>query len=126
MHCKTGTFARAALAVVLSAFAATSALAGQLPNPTITASADPFNPSYVADNVFDNNAAEFATSGNGAGTPFSTDPNDGTWIEFDFGSPVTVDTFINRTRVNAVDVVGRSRLVFSQDSTFDASDPAVE
>jgi hypothetical protein len=97
----------------------------QVPNPTVTASADPFNQDYVAENVFDAGGAEFATSGNGVGTPFSTDPNDGTWINFDFGAPVTIDTFINRTRRNAVDVVEQSRLVFSQDPVFDASDAIV-
>ena len=97
----------------------------QVPNPTITAAADPFTGDYVADNVFDDGGRDFATSGNGAGTPHSTDPADGTWIEFDFGAPVTIDTFINRTRVNAVDVVGRSRLVFSPDAAFDPADPAV-
>jgi MYXO-CTERM domain-containing protein len=110
------------IATVVGALAGEGTRAEQVPNPTITASADPFNPDYVADNVFGPGHAEFATSGNGAGTPFSTDPNNGTWIEFDFGSPVAIDTFINRTRVNAVDVVGRSRLVFSQDPTFDDSD----
>jgi hypothetical protein len=122
MHRMNGTFVRAALPVVVLAIAAGSASAGQLPNPTITASADPFSPQYVADNVFDSGAAEFATSGNGAGTPLSTDPNNGTWIEFDFGEPVEFDTFVNRTRVNTVDVVGRQRLIYSQDPTFDESD----
>ena len=75
MHRMNGTFVRAVLPVVVLAIAAGSARAEQLPNPTITASADPFSPQYVADNVFDSNAAEFATSGNGAGTPLSTDPN---------------------------------------------------
>jgi hypothetical protein len=106
--------------------AAHTARAAQVPNPWITASADAFNPSYVADNVFDQGSAEFATSGNSVGTPFSEDPNDGTWINFDFNEPVTIDTFINRTRVNAVDVIERSRLVFSSDATFDASDAIVE
>ena len=98
----------------------------QLPNPVITASADPFSPQYVADNVFDAGALEFATSGNAAGTPLSDDPNDGTWINFDFGEDVTFDTFVQRTRRNTVDIVGRSRLVLSPDGTFDASDPTVE
>ena len=111
-----------AVVAVIVVVVGRGALAEQLPNPTITASADPFSPQYVADNVFDAGAAEFATSGNGAGTPYSTDPNDGTWIEFDFGEPVSFDTFVNRTRSNAVDVVGVSRLIFSQDPTFDEND----
>ena len=118
---------RGLVAVVALGLGAVSvARAGQLPNPGITASADPFSPQYVASNVFDPAAAEFATSGNAAGTPFSDDPNDGTWINFDFGETVTFDTFIQRTRVNNVDVVGRSRLVVSDDETFDATDRIVE
>ena len=97
----------------------------QLPNPEVYASADPFSPAYVATNLFDAAAADFATSGNGVGTPLSTDPNDGTWAHFDFGVPVTIDTFVNRTRVNNADIIGSSRLIFSQDITFDASDPVV-
>ncbi len=99
---------------------------GHLSNPRITASADPFSASYVAANVFEPAYnSEFATSGNGAGTPFSTDVNNGTWIHFDFEAPVTVDTFINATRANPNDVIGVSRLIFSQDATFDAADAIV-
>jgi MYXO-CTERM domain-containing protein len=124
---RKSSYVRGLVAIVAVGLgAARVARAGQLPNPGITASADPFSPQYVADNVFDSAAAEFATSGNAAGTPFSTDPNDGTWINFDFGDTVTFDTFIQRTRVNNVDVVGRSRLVVSDDETFDATDRIVE
>ena len=113
-----------ALCAVLASVAS-GAWADQLPNPAVTASADPFGPQYVADNVFDDAALEFATSGNGAGTPLSTDPNNGTWVEFDFGQPVSFDTFIVRTRTNPADVIGQSRLVYSQDPTFDSADPSV-
>ena len=96
-----------------------------LPNPSITAAADPFSPSFVASNVFDSLRAEFATSGNGAGTPLSNDPNNGTWINFDFGAPVTIDRFMMVSRQNNVDVIGESRLIFSSDGTFDGADPTV-
>ncbi len=115
---------------IIAAFAASllqasAAQAVVLPNPTITAAADPFSPSFVAANVFNSLRTEFATSGNGAGTPLSSDPNDGTWINFDFGGPVTIDRFVMVSRQNNVDVVAQSRLVFSSDDTFDGADPAV-
>jgi hypothetical protein len=106
--------------------AAGTAGATILPSPTITASADPFNASYVAANVFDTNrATEFATSTNGVGPLFTTDPNVGTWIEMDFGSTVFLDRFFAITRFNTADVIGRSRLTISGDPVFDASDPFV-
>ena len=47
-----------------------------LANPSVTASADPFNAGFGPGNLFDSNRdSEFATSANGVGTPFSTDPN---------------------------------------------------
>jgi hypothetical protein len=65
--------------------------ADQLPNPTVTASARAFNASFTAPNVLDNNAAtEYASLTQGAvSVPFTTDPNNGTWIQFDFGGTVT-------------------------------------
>ena len=114
-----------AVAAVVACLGVGVARAAQLPTPEVIASADPFNANFTAVNLFDAAAADFATSGNGAGAPLSTDPNDGTWAHFDFGAPVTIDTFVNRTRVNAVDVVGSSRLIFSQDDVFTAADPAV-
>ena len=97
-----------------------SAFAGIVPNPTITASATAYSGSYVAANVFDGTANEYATLGLGAGAAFSTSA--GTWIQFDFGSAVTVDRFIMIARANAADVIGSSRLIFSNDATFDSSD----
>ena len=121
--------ASAALSAVAAAWSpfAPAARAAQLPNPGITASAAHFNPDYAAENVFDARGREYATSGNGAGAPLSTDPEDGTWINFDFYQPETIDTFINRTRTSPAgfDVIEESRLIFSQDDTFDASDPFV-
>ncbi|HUR47568.1 MAG TPA: hypothetical protein VMZ27_16920, partial [Candidatus Saccharimonadales bacterium] len=107
-------------ALLLSAF---SLRADQVPNPTITASARAFNASFTAANLFDTGVAEYATLGQGAVTvPFTTDPNNGTWVQFDFGSTVTFDTFINSGRANAVDLVGSNRLIVSSDPTFDATD----
>jgi hypothetical protein len=127
-----GVSARGLLvAVVVSTciFAQASAVIGaQLPNPGITASANSHPAGdYRAANVFDVGGMEFATPGQGAGTPLSEDPANGTWINFDFGVPVTMDTFINRTRTSppGFDVIEDSRLVFSDDPTFDASDPFV-
>ena len=120
-----GRWAVSAAVVAASVLIGHAARAEQIPNPTITASADPFSPQYVAENVFDGGAAEFATSGNGVGAPLSTDPNVGTWIEFDFGEATPVHTFINRTRTNNADIIGRSRLIFSDDPTFEETDLTV-
>ena len=97
--------------------------ANQVPNPTVTASARPFNASFTAANLFDSGTAEYATLSQGAATtPFTTDANNGTWVQFDFGSTVTLNQFVMVTRNNAVDVIGTSRLIVSSDATFDSSD----
>lgn len=97
--------------------------ANQVPNPTITASARPFNASFTAVNLFDSGSLEYATASQGAvTTPFTTDVNNGTWVQFDFGSTVTLNQFVMVTRNNAVDVIGTSRLIVSSDATFDSSD----
>ena len=96
-----------------------------LPPPTITAWADPFNATFGPTNLFDVGTGEYVTSGQLAGTPFTRNDQDGTWVELDYGGPVTIDTFINRTRANPVDQVTGQRLIFSQDGTFDASDSIV-
>ena len=104
---------------------ATPVRAEVLPAPTITLWADDFDPTYGPTNLFDVGTGEYATSGQLAGTPFTRDDQDGTWVELDYGGPVTIDTFINRTRANPVDQVTGQRLIFSQDATFDASDSIV-
>ena len=94
-----------------------------MPNPTVTAAARAFNASFTAANLFDTANAEFATLGQGAvSAPFTTNPNDGTWVEMDFGSTVEFDRFVLKTRENGVDVIGQSRLIVSDDPTFNASD----
>ena len=98
--------------------------ADQVPNPTVTASARPFSASFSAANLFDTAGnTEYASLTQGAvSAPFTTNPNDGTWVEMDFGSTVEFDRFVLRTRPNAADIIGRSRLIVSVDPVFDASD----
>jgi hypothetical protein len=110
--------------VLLGAFAFNAQLpADQIPNPAITAFARPFSAAYAAANLFDSGTAEYATAGQGAvSAPFTRNENDGTWVEFDFGSTVTLDRFVMAARQNAVDVIGESRLIVSDDPLFDASD----
>ena len=101
------------------------ARAAQLPNPTVTASANPFpNGGYPPSNLFDANPnSEYACASQGPVTvPFTTDPGNGTWVEFDFGAPVTIDQFVMMARHNDADVIVESRLIVSADPTFDASD----
>jgi hypothetical protein len=109
--------------VVAAAFSAFPVSADHLPNPAVTASARSFSASFPAANLFDTGVAEYATAGQGAvSAPFTTNPNDGTWVEFDFGGTVTFDQFVMTARLNAVDVVATSRLIVSADPVFDASD----
>src|SRR5687768_5311873 len=111
------------LLVVLTVALAAAARADHVPNPAITASARAFSASFPAANVFDTGTAEYATASQGAvSAPFTTDPNNGTWIQFDFGATVTFDRFVMVARLNAVDVIGTSRLIVSADPTFDGTD----
>lgn len=115
---------RGCLALTLLALAAGPALhADQLPNPSVTASARPFNASYTAANLFDAANAEYASLSQGAvSAPFTTNILDGTWVQLDFGTSVQFDRFVMRSRANNVDVIGESRLIVSADPVFDASD----
>jgi hypothetical protein len=108
------------LAFVLLLAGGGSLPAAVLPNPAITASATAYNASFVASNLFDGTAAEYASLGLAAGAAFST--TTGTWVQMDFGAPVTMDRLILVTRTNTVDVVGTSRLILSNDPTFDNTD----
>lgn len=101
--------------------------AGQLPAPTVTASATPFSDAYTAANLFGPDPTwpprEYACRSQGPVTaPFTTDVRNGTWVELDFGTTVTFNQFIMRSRPNAVDIVDVSRLIVSADPTFDATD----
>lgn len=98
-------------------------LANHVPNPVITGSATPFNASFTAVNLFDPDREEYATRTQGAvSAPFTTNPNDGTWAEFDFATTVTLNQFVMVARANPFDIVGTSRLIVSTDPVFDNTD----
>ena len=108
---------------VLLVASGTAALGEHVPNPAVTASARAFSAGFPAANLFDAGVAEYATASQGAvSVPFTTDPNNGTWAQFDFGATVTFDRFVMVARLNAVDVIGTSRLIVSADPAFDSSD----
>ena len=113
--------AAALVAAVAGVNRAQRAVADQVPNPTITASATPFNSSYSANNLFDSSASsEYATQGKVAcSAPLV---NDGTYVEMDFGSTVAFDRFILVTRNNGVDNVLSNRLYVGNSPTFSLSD----
>lgn len=105
---------------LISALAALSggAFAAVLTNPTILNQGTPFNGNYTAAKLFDGNRdTEYASAGGGA---------PGTWVEMDFGAPVSLDRMILVTRNNNADVVGGSRLIYSTDPVFDGSDPYLD
>ncbi len=96
----------------------------ELAPPAVTLSSNHFG-NYSADRLFDGNlASEFISAGQGVVTiPYTRDVNHGTWVEADFGSTVSVGgaTFLDRAFTGMW--LGTSRLIFSQDNVFDASDP---
>ena len=100
------------------------AWADQIPSPAITASATPFNGSYTATNLFTpGRSFEYATAGQGAcSAPLTTDVNDGTWVELDFGATVTFDRFILATRGDTADVVGANRLYIGANPVHSTND----
>jgi hypothetical protein len=76
--------------------------------PSITASAPPFNASFVAGNVLDQNSlTEYASQSQGVDT----------FIDFDFGAPVPITHFHHLNR-SAADEIDASQLIFSNDPTF--------
>lgn len=108
------TWIRLLLVGVLGVFGTTLAVAAkpaiELPQatPIITASATPFNASYVAANVLDQNSlTEYASQGQGVNT----------FIDFDFGSPTPITHFHHLNR-SAADGITSSELIFSDDPTF--------
>jgi hypothetical protein len=108
-------------AAVLGCATASAAILG---NPVITQSAPAFSGSYLATNVFDDRETDYASQSRGFGPSLST--TQGTFLEFDFGSAVTINRFVNVTRRNDVDVIFTERLIFSNDPVFDLSDPFVD
>jgi hypothetical protein len=103
----------APVAMVVSLLAGQQGHAAILANPAITNSSTAFNGDYSADRAFDGNpeSSEYATQGIGAGA----------FMEFDFGSAVTMDRFIHINR--AGDVINTSTLILSNNSDF--SSPVV-
>jgi len=94
-------FVLAALPALITARAEATVLS----SPAVTAQATPFNASFGGANVFDQGSPEYASQGQGVNT----------FLEFDFGSPQTIDGFVNVTRNNTADVIGNSRLIFDTD-----------
>jgi hypothetical protein len=85
-----------------------------LPNPTITNSATPFDPTFVASNVFDSSkGGEYASMGRGIDT----------FIDFDFGVPTSVDAFALVTRNSPDDFISSYDLLFSNNADF--SNPTI-
>ena len=76
--------------------------------PVVTDSATPFNPSFAASNVLDDNKlTEYASQSLGTGT----------FIDFDFGASVDVTHFHHQNR-NVNDQILQSQLTFSDTSDF--------
>ena len=99
----------------------------ELGDPALTLSANAASGEPAA-NLFDNDpGTAFGSDGQGVvGTPFTQDPNDGTWLELDFGHPTTLDGFRHQDRLSSTEWIARSRLIFSDDAVFDGNDPSVE
>ncbi len=80
-----------------------------------------------AANLFDNDeSSAFISDNQGAvGATLTTNPNDGTWVEFDYQSQQTFEgaTFLDLS--NAAAYVTTSTMWFSNSPTFAASDPSV-
>lgn len=107
--------ARAAVCGAL-AFGGT-ARAVVLPNPTITAATAASSGGSAVAGIFDNQSESTEYRTNGAGN--------NTYIEFDFGSEVTVDGFVNVTRNSTSSVVTGSRLIFDTDGTRVSTRPPI-
>ncbi len=95
--------------LILGSLTAGSVQAAIVANPAVTNSAPAFSGAYVAGNLFDGNRdTEYASQGQGANT----------FVDMDFGAPVTVDRFFVVTRLNNVDVVGEANLILSNNPDF--------
>jgi hypothetical protein len=89
-------------------YAAKPAIEWPQPTASVTGSATPFNPTYVATNVLDvNSQTEYASQGQGVNT----------FIDFDLGTPTAV-THFHHTNRTAADGITSSQLIFSDDPTF--------
>lgn len=98
------SFPRVCLALALAAVQGTQAAI--LTNPTITAASTPFSGSFPTSNVFDGTQNQYASAGAGAGV----------FMDFDFGSAVTMNRFMHINRPG--DVVTGSQLILSNNADF--------
>jgi hypothetical protein len=125
---RSGSLPRAAavaclLAAALPAVRPPNVMADQVPSPAITASATAYSAGYEAANLFAPGRNEYATAGQGACSgPLTTNVNDGTWVELDFGATVTFDRFILATRANTSDIVGTNRLYIGSSPVHSTND----
>lgn len=90
----------------------------ELPDPAIIGHGSEHSIDYVAENVFDDDF-----SGN-LGTEFSSVRFDTSFIDFDFGSTVTIDAFQFANRQPVPDWLETMTLTFSDDADF-TGDPSV-
>jgi len=107
-----------AITLVALSLLVSAARAAELPAPKILR-ASPHYPqppgTWVAENVLDKvSSTEYASDNQGVKT----------FIDFDFGKPVTIGAFRHWNRSSPEDVVKASRLVFSDDPAFDEKDPS--
>ena len=95
------------------------------PNVMLECASNPWSPQR---NLWDNIAVtDFASAEQGViSASFTRDPADGTWIEMDFGSILTFEGFRHQDRANSAEWIGKSKLWFSDDSTFDLNDQGVD
>jgi hypothetical protein len=115
--------AAAGLAAAILLAALPALRADQVPNPIVTASANPYSAAYTASNLFLPGRNEFATAGQGpCSGPLVTDPGNGTWVELDFGADVTFDRFIMGARYNAADLVGTNVLYVGDNPVHSTKD----
>ena len=81
-----------------------------------------------SNNLWDNDAnTDFASANQGVvSANFTRDPADGTWLEFDFGAPISIDGFRHQDRSPSNEWIAKSQLWLSQDNVFDANDQLIE
>jgi hypothetical protein len=98
-----------ALIFLLAASVGTISRGEILPHPSVMGSATPFNGGYTAGNLFDGNRdTDYASATLGVDT----------FVDLDFGAPVTMDRFFLMTRNNTLDVVGTANLILSNNADF--------
>jgi hypothetical protein len=95
------------------------------PNTIAECDNDPWEKSSF---FFDNNIhTGFSSNNQGAvSSGFTTNPTDGTWLELDFGMATTFDAIRHLDHDLSRRWIAASTLYFSQNSTFDSNDVAIE